>query len=160
MRFPNEKKVSGKNSFFFVFASPDWQHGPDLHLLCKYKSLVVLDFCICIEDGGSSISTQEVENINTSLLIRVSLPHSGCRGKWKWGAIAEVSFWRDICHTGSVNKCDYVKGNSSTPILHTWCNLYDHFAISHFGTQLIRILHHRGIWFNYPLIRGWETSLN
>ena len=64
-------------------------------------------------------SKQGVENINTSLLIRVSLPHSGCRGKWKWGAIAELSFWRDICHTGSVNKCDYVKGNSSTLILHT-----------------------------------------
>ena len=62
-------------------------------------------------------STQGVENINTSLLIRVSLPTSGSRGKW--GAIAEVSFWRDICHTGSVNKCDYVKGNSSTLILHT-----------------------------------------
>ena len=34
------KKVFGKTSFFFVFASPDWQAGPDLHLLCKYKSLV------------------------------------------------------------------------------------------------------------------------
>ena len=61
--------------------------------------------------------TQGVENINTSLLIRVSLQYSGCRGKW--GAIVEVFFWRDICHTESVNKCDYVKGNSSTLILHT-----------------------------------------
>ena len=142
MRYPNEKSIWEDLVFLCICFSrlAGWPWPPS---------------SMQIQKPG----TQGVENINTSLLlIRVSLPTSGSRGKW--GAIAEVSFLWDKCHMGSVNKCDYVKGNSSTLILHTWCNLYDHFAISHSGTRLIRTVHHRGIWFNYPLIRGWETSLN
>ena len=90
MRFPNEKKWFWEEFVFFVFASPDWQHGPDLHLLCKYKSLVVLNFCICIEDGGSSTSsnsTQGVENMNTSLLIRVSFNIQAAKESESWGLL-------------------------------------------------------------------------
>ena len=106
MRYPNEKSIWEDLVFLCICFSrlPGWPWPPS---------------SMQIQKPG----TQGVENINTSLLlIRVSLPTSGSRGKW--GAIAEVSFLWDKCHMGSVNKCDYVKGNSSTLILHTHGAIY------------------------------------
>ena len=99
MRFPNEKKVSGKNSFFFVFASPDWQRGHDLHLLCKYKSLV---------------RRYGVENTNPSLLIRVSpqaAEESESEGLWpkypSEGIFVTRDLWTSVIMSKGIHRPSY-----------------------------------------------------